>query len=967
MEDDTNSLSENDPYREIEENTRAGLRPSLPGDDAQKNASAAEKLRGAEEASASINDSSDDTTYINSVTGRDSEDSDNESHSSVPFAAKLPMIICGIALAAMPLIFSALATLYPFHLAANGVGKIVQFGINVKKKVVAVFTGEYLEAGDVPAELTGTLKEVGIECGVEIEEENGETSFIETNHIIAHSGSDYIIAATDGSEFHVKAPATGSGGLKIRYKGEIYDSKTFVAALDSDDELYLAVDSALGGDSIFFYDRSGENTFSELGINRDPYHDYESKAKQIEENPTQEQKAKLDSGLTAERIAFEELFADAIDYDPSNTSTVSGGSNDQEEDDEESEAGEEEGDADFESAFDGENDDGGEEISDSGYQSEEDLETARKLAEKFIDIIAKGTKTNGWGASAKEEATKKAAAVLNAIVSANEPYQSARASSAILIAAEQAKAGYGGPINEMSDYMMTDYASLEDEVSGSEDANKSSANESDNLKTIVTGGDFYAEAAKPYSRDRISSKSDVGDKGKEVNVSILSGFKKFLNWVVGLLGGTTSADAEALKNQYSTDIAKAVYMKASLKMKGNELGERITEGLSFLNTNLSKNAGAANASDQAAVTAYNSYSKKLYDRHVAAERATKSPFDLTSPNTFFGSIVNSVYSLGVSESSTFGKLTKLGSLASKSFGKLFLGAYADSESSTYMGNYGDCPTVGGIGATGDIYCNQFTTYDVTDFSEGGNIITAKMSDYAEGGKYYNKLSSNFKTNLKYSLSGDSITGGEINSKSDMAAYTILSVDRNSTPGVLDASACESLKKGILGDSVAGYVYGALSSVVASCDGIKENDATGYTFGNISTNSDWNSSYKYIQGYYLEVYARELTGYYKEGGRVNPILAFKEEYYKNNPKDNSYEGVLARRTGWSKEDIIAGLEAERFIAYLNGYDPSTRLSFVEPVEPVEIVFENNTTPTDTRLADNNKKVFGEKRNRIVVLG
>ena len=42
-----------------------------------------------------------------------------------------------------------------------------------------------------------------------------------------------------------------------------------------------------------------------------------------------------------------------------------------------------------------------------------------------------------------------------------------------------------------------------------------------------------------------------------------------------------------------------------------------------------------------------------------------------------------------------------------------------------------------------------------------------------------------------------------------------------------------------------------------------------------------------------------------------VTAYLEEYYEKHPLDNSYEGVLARRSGLTKENVIALLN------YVNG--------------------------------------------------
>ena len=38
-----------------------------------------------------------------------------------------------------------------------------------------------------------------------------------------------------------------------------------------------------------------------------------------------------------------------------------------------------------------------------------------------------------------------------------------------------------------------------------------------------------------------------------------------------------------------------------------------------------------------------------------------------------------------------------------------------------------------------------------------------------------------------------------------------------------------------------------------------------------------------------------------------VTAYLEEYYEKHPLDNSYEGILARRSGLTKEQVVAYLD------------------------------------------------------------
>ena len=117
---------------------------------------------------------------------------------------------------------------------------------------------------------------------------------------------------------------------------------------------------------------------------------------------------------------------------------------------------------------------------------------------------------------------------------------------------------------------------------------------------------------------------------------------------------------------------------------------------------------------------------------------------------------------------------------------------------------------------------------------------------------------------------------------------------------------------------------------------------------------------------IRTYALELMGYYEEKGTQNPTVALKAEYYKAHPKDNSYTGILARRSGMLKEDVIAGIKAMNYLAYLANYDPSDRYEFAESQAETSISFtDDKSTVTDTLALEPKYILYSDVRNRTKI--
>ena len=54
-----------------------------------------------------------------------------------------------------------------------------------------------------------------------------------------------------------------------------------------------------------------------------------------------------------------------------------------------------------------------------------------------------------------------------------------------------------------------------------------------------------------------------------------------------------------------------------------------------------------------------------------------------------------------------------------------------------------------------------------------------------------------------------------------------------------------------------------------------------------------------------------------------VAVYLDKYYEEHPKDNSYEGILARRSGLTKEQVVAYLDKLDYFAKVVDYDPTNK--------------------------------------------
>lgn len=795
---------------------------------------------------------------------------------------KGPLIVVLVLLLLIPVIIFSTSALYPFHLAANIVQKVMTVWATVKEKVLNVIR-ELLGKGKVPEKLQESLEVSGVEVGAV----TADGEFIKTNAVIAE-GAEFVVAAADGSKFTV-----ASGELSLRFMGKIISADEFMAEVTTNYQFYNAVTEAIGGQSSIFYDRAGQEAFDEIGINRNPYAGFESTG-----------------DAEADQAKFEELFAELLDYTPevsiANQQACDIVGRDSEGND----------------ILDCELEDGNE-----GTVENPQGTVSGGTAEEYIQNVANNTK-----GTSSAKATKNAAALINAAVSANEPIQASKATSGILIAVEQAKAGDNGPINEAANMMMRESeSSYADPSTGEEKTTKLSPAEATNMSAVTAEGSFDADVAARYSRDRVATVLS-SDKSSITNtaVSSKSALARFTSWIGSLFSGSHEPDAAELKTKATKSVDTALKTKASESMVGESLGERMVEGAAYINATMARNIGGAGASDEKAIAEYTRATQDLIALETEADRANRSPFDATSPNTFLGSIVNSTFLAATKSKSLFSGVSSVASTASSSLLATIGGsAYADGSEEEYATSYGNCATVNSItGAKGDLYCNPNPTFSTETYS-----MTLEE--------------------LENQVGTGNVSGGEVVDKSDLMKYLVFNDKRGSTPGVMDANVCEALSEGEeegLISKVLGFITG--NTVASKCKRKNKRIATGEEYANTSSNGKWDSKYKYYQGYILETYALELVGYYEENNETNPTVVALERYYAENPLDTSYAGVIARRTGLSKDEVIAGIEGIVYLAYLDGYDPSERLVFFqlpgEPEFPEEM--DENKVVSDNKRRD-----------------
>ena len=466
-----------------------------------------------------------------------------------------------------------------------------------------------------------------------------------------------------------------------------------------------------------------------------------------------------------------------------------------------------------------------------------------------------------------------AAQLLNSAISSEESYRSASAFMAIEEPLQRTRINGDGPANEVMNTLNDDSIKVTyvDVNTGEEITSGKSIIETPNFVAAASDGGFNKEEAANFSRDRVIKLTEIDpwivgdtviatDGRKKSEIGVGSFFESIVD-----LSVTESSVQIALSDTNSNLYTSIVG------------GNRIVEGGAFLSNMINQHAIGAMPSDGRTVAEYSQEVDKIAARKAEAERATKSPFDITSPNTFMGSIAHGMANMmvqnHVTKSPVVSAAGTLISYAGNAANGLFSGASAAGSNKNYLNTFGsDCETAWSIGSTADLYCTQKNT-----------IYTGFMNKTKE---YWDKYFEDDNNKEYY----------EEWVKKGMARWVW---------GTKDTIACEN-----------SGVVGVILNFFDICMG-DDSIATGAEF----VMNDDNPMIREFSGYTLYNTVSSLLS--DEQSEASKIM---EDYYAKHPLDNSRAGIVARRSGMTKRQAEKALAYADYLNMIARYDASDRYAF-----------------------------------------
>ena len=324
--------------------------------------------------------------------------------------------------------------------------------------------------------------------------------------------------------------------------------------------------------------------------------------------------------------------------------------------------------------------------------------------------------------------------------------------------------------------------------------------------------------------------------------------------------------------------------------------------------------GGGSAGSKEAVLAYNRAKEVVLAEQAELDRKTRSPFDLTSKNTFLGSIAYSLIPLATS-AGVGSTLKNISSIFTSSVSNILPSASAIAETSL-VESFGSCPIMNSVGAVCDPTGNPYYVEDLSTIDLTPAEIEAKILEIDPN-----------------AFKGETSTGQKIiNPNSNLGKTATILNQRIATLGVADASAANVLVQQpstiIANLPLVGDVAQLISAI-----GQAENMPwiSGSAGVNSADNPLWDEV-KYYQRYIEDQRLLEVAGVTQKSS----VTALLEDYYDKNPLDNSEQGIIARYSGLTKDQVVAVEDAIDVITYIANYDPTTREDFSQNHDAYAII-------------------------------
>lgn len=332
-------------------------------------------------------------------------------------------------------------------------------------------------------------------------------------------------------------------------------------------------------------------------------------------------------------------------------------------------------------------------------------------------------------------------------------------------------------------------------------------------------------------------------------------------------------------------------------------------------------------------------------KEAEVERSILSPFDVTSQNTFLGSIAHKSLPIIAKINAPLKAFTGfLGTTMSSLQSIIPIAGAASAENEYKQSLRDDCQTskylVSNNGTmTNNAFCFQKATFNSSTTKTSlrdvyRNILYGSSSGYED---------------IPNFTGVDSNGNPEVNPNGEYATWLVACSVRKSQWGYLNGQATSFIQEQ---KSDSGSASSASTAIEKGLEAVNINDITDYESAYSRTSLDWSTGINCMGGRdgslsnKVALYAQYNTyqNLLETAGSVPKAsqIAFLEKYYTNHPYyTNSIEGVIAEYSGLTSDDVELALGLVEYHDYLAHYDPSD-LGPASPLPEADPLFFESTS-------------------------
>lgn len=539
---------------------------------------------------------------------------------------------------------------------------------------------------------------------------------------------------------------------------------------------------------------------------------------------------------------------------------------------------------------------------------------------KDADTLAKKKTSTGLYVGVAESISK---------VKAGYGYSNESDTDLVLSAVASLGSVYGeSNINEVMNWLFESRTSTVIDVeTGQPKEVKGSVLEAPSMYAILSGEKLDVVQVADYSSDRVlktvENQLGVDNIGNTMDSTIVSTDKKtngssvISRYTVGGGGEGTSNDVTPIgtslteltksapedqmivKNDGLYDekigvvtdtIQSSMYDNSFEDIGGIVGGQLLAQGAVETSALIANAYGGAHG-DEDVTMSYMKLTSDVLAMDAAADRLNRNPLDITSKNTFLGSIVYKLGVASIKSGSLLNKMSTLSRTAMSSVASLMPVAKADEENGNnmYLSNFGDCETIDRTGAKGSAQCVAINVFDTSSYDNEKGMI------FAEGSSFMEWLPENIEcdddnncTVKKGSALAEYLTG-KTNSTTPLGMMdgAVLDMVEDTGDGscrLKDAEKSDGFFKKALNllRNLLGLSEKAAKNELSEC---QKSFASGARFVASKDNEWWEKYGKYAQLYILfsntgeanEMFDGETGAYnFKWFGKTNAIAKFLDE-------------------------------------------------------------------------------------------